>query len=165
MAIRNILLRGEAALNKKSREVTAFDDRLHLLLDDMRETLDKTGGLGLAAPQVGILRRAVLVLETNAEDGEEHLVELINPEIISQSGEQDGTEGCLSVPGLYGFVKRPESVTVRAQTRFGKAFEVSGTGITARAFCHELDHLEGLLFTRLTDKLMTPEELDELEQD
>ena len=106
----------------------------------------------------------VVVLDINreTENVDEQIIELVNPEIIASSGEQYGTEGCLSVPGIYGFVTRPEEVTVRAQDRFGKTFEVTGTGLTARCFCHELDHLEGHLFKELADKLLTAEELDEL---
>ena len=152
MALRKILTSEEKALYKHCREVTNFDDRLHTLLDDMRDTLMQADGVGLAAPQVGVLRRAVLVLETN--------VELINPEIIESSGEQYGPEGCLSVPGRYGLVERPMEVTVRAQDRDGKSFEVHGTGLTARAFCHELDHLEGVVFTSRADRMLTDEELE-----
>ena len=115
----------------------------------------------LAAPQVGVLRRAVLVLETNVPEGEQpYVIELINPEIIESSGEQYGPEGCLSVPGRYGLVERPMEVTVRAQDRDGKSFEVHGTGLTARAFCHELDHLEGVVFTSRADRMLTDEELE-----
>lgn len=161
MATRNIVTMGDSVLNKHCREVTAFDERLALLLDDMRETLIASNGVGLAAPQVGILRRAVLVLETNVpEDGEDYIIELINPEIIERDGEQRGPEGCLSVPGKYGIVTRPMHVTVRAMDRHGKEFEVEGTGLTARAFCHEIDHLEGVLFTSLAERMLTDEELE-----
>ena len=120
MALRNILTKEQPGLYKKCRPVTKFDARLHQLLDDMAETLEKANGVGLAAPQVGVLRRAVLVLETNVPEGEpEQLIELINPEIIETSGEQDGPEGCLSVPGEYGLVKRPMNVKLRAQDRNG----------------------------------------------
>jgi len=163
MAIRNILKEGDPSLLKKSREVTDFNDRLHVLIDDMRDTLQEAGGVGLAAPQVGILRKAVLVLETNVEeDEEEYIIELINPEIIEFDGEQSGPEGCLSLPEVFGIVSRPEYVKVRAKDRFGKVFETEGYGLTARAFCHEFDHLEGKLFVDLADKLLTPEELMEL---
>ncbi|MEG2378302.1 MAG: peptide deformylase [Clostridia bacterium] len=124
-----------------SRPVTNFDDRLHILLDDMRETLVEADGVGLAAPQVGVLRRAVIVLI-----GEDY-VELINPEIIGRSGEQTGPEGCLSVPGVSGTVTRPNYVKVRAQDRNGCFFEIGGEALCARAFCHETDHLDGKLFT------------------
>ena len=164
MALRNIVKEGDPILTKKCRPVTEFNDRLHQLLDDMRQTLLEADGVGLAAPQVGVLRRVVVVLDINreTENVDEQIIELVNPEIIASSGEQYGTEGCLSVPGIYDFVTRPEEVTVRAQDRFGKTFEVTGTGLTARCFCHELDHLEGHLFKELADKLLTAEELDEL---
>lgn len=160
MAIRNVLTDGEPALSKISRPVTEFNSRLHTLLDDMMDTLDKANGVGLAAPQVGVLRRAVIVLETNVElDDEEYYIELINPIIINREGEQNGTEGCLSIPGKFGFVTRPEKVTVRAQDRDGNTFEVKGEGLTARCFCHELDHLNGVLFTKWAEDLYTSEEL------
>ena len=162
MALRNIMEKGEKCLEKSCRPVTDFNGKLHVLLDDMAETLVKANGVGLAAPQVGILRRAVLVLETNvAEDEEDYIIELINPEIIEASGEQEGPEGCLSVPGIFGWVKRPDHVKVRAQDRFGKWFEVEGDGLTARAFCHELAHLDGQLFTEVADHIMTEQEVDE----
>ena len=148
-------------LYKKSRPVKNFDARLHQLLDDMAETLLASGGVGLAAPQVGVLRRAVLVIETNVPEGEEEqLIELINPEIIESSGEQYGAEGCLSFPDEYGLVRRPMDVTVRAQDRNGETFTVSGTGLTARCFCHEIDHLDGVVFTSLCDRMLTQEELE-----
>ncbi|MCF0121067.1 MAG: peptide deformylase [Oscillospiraceae bacterium] len=162
MALRNILKQGDPTLNKTSRPVTDFNERLHTLLDDMRETLEESGGVGLAAPQVGILRRAVLVLETNHPDDEEDtLIELINPVIIAKGGEQVGPEGCLSIPGEYGLVKRPFMVKVRAQDRYGKEFEVLGTKLTARAFVHEIDHLDGHLYTEFVEKMLTQEELEE----
>ena len=160
MALRNIVQKGERCLEKRCRPVTNFDARLHELLDDMNETLAASGGVGLAAPQVGILRRAVLVLETNVPEGEdEYVIELINPEIIETSGEQSGPEGCLSVPGVFGMVSRPDYVKVRAQDRYGKSFEVDGVGLTARCFCHEIDHLEGRLFVDIADHIMDDEEL------
>lgn len=160
MALRNILKEGEPTLEKTSRLVTDFNDRLHILLDDMRETLLDSEGVGLAAPQVGVLRRAVLVLETNVDEGEdEYIIELINPEVIKAEGEQTGPEGCLSVPGVYGCVTRPEYVVVRAQDRNGNTFEVEGYGLTARAFCHEIDHLDGHLFLEVSDHIMSEEEL------
>ena len=162
MARRNILTKEEPGLYKHCRPVTDFNARLHQLLDDMRDTLSTENGVGLAAPQVGVLRRACIVLETNVPEGEEeYIIELINPEIIERSGTQEGPEGCLSVPGVFGWVERPEKVTVRAQDRNGEWFEVSGEGLTARAFCHELDHLEGILFTKLADHIMSEEEIDE----
>ena len=155
MAIRTILTEGEPALTKKCHPVTKFDGKLANLLDDLKETLARANGLGLAAPQVGILRRAVIVV-----DGDDQMLELVNPEIVDQKGEQDGLEGCLSVPGKWGYVKRPEWVKVKAQDRTGQWFEVEGTGITARCFCHELAHLDGHLYVELTDRLYTGEELD-----
>ncbi|MBQ6366764.1 MAG: peptide deformylase [Oscillospiraceae bacterium] len=161
MALRNVLTEENSALYKKSRAVVKFDERLHVLLDDMAETLMHANGVGLAAPQVGVLRRAVLVMETNVPEGEDpYIIELINPEIISAEGEQCGSEGCLSVPDQYGLVRRPRKVTVRAQDRFGKPFEVTGEGLTARCFCHELDHLEGILFTALAERMLTEEEIE-----
>ena len=155
MALRTIVTEGDSVLNKKCRQVTKFDDRLHMLLDDMTDTLLEAGGVGLAAPQVGILRRVVVIdLE---EDG---ILELINPEIIETSGEQDGMEGCLSVPGKWGMVKRPNVVKVRAQDRDGEWFEVEGEELIARCFCHEIDHLDGRLYTELVYRFLTQEEVD-----
>ncbi len=165
MALRNILTKEQPTLYKKCRPVTEFNPRLHQLLDDMRETLMDANGVGLAAPQVGVLRRAVLVIETNVPEGEdEYVIELINPEILETSGEQDGAEGCLSVPGEYGLVKRPMNVKVRAQDRNGNWFEVEGTGLTARCFCHEIDHLDGIVFTSKAERMLTEEELSSGEE-
>ena len=164
MALRNILKEGDEMLSKHCRPVTDFNERLHTLLVDMAETMNDAEGVGLAAPQVGVLRRAVVVLETNVdpENGEEpYVIELINPEIVESDGEQEGPEGCLSVPGVYGWVKRPEHVIVRAQDRHGETFEVEGYGLTARAFCHEIAHLEGQLFLEVSEHLMSEEELAE----
>ncbi len=161
MGLRTILEKGDETLQKHCRPVTAFDQKLHDLLDDMAETMCQANGVGLAAPQVGILRRAVVVLETNVdEDEDEYIIELVNPEIIAQEGEQDGPEGCLSVPGVYGMVKRPEYVKLRAQDRDGETFEIEGWGLTARAFCHELAHLDGQLFTDVTTHILSEEELN-----
>ena len=154
MALRNIVTVGDSVLTKVSRPVTKFDRRLHQLLDDMTETLEDAGGVGLAAPQVGVLRRAVVV-----DTGEDGIIELVNPEIITQSGEQTGLEGCLSVPGEYGIVTRPNEVTVRAQDRDGNWFEAEGEGLIARCFCHELAHLEGQLYTAVAERMLTKEEL------
>ena len=140
MAIRNILKMGEPLLNKKSKQVVDFNDRLHTLLDDMADTMYKEDGVGLAAPQVGVLRRAVVV------DIGEGLIELINPVIVETSGEQTDLEGCLSVVDYIGEVTRPNYVKVKAHDRFCKDIEVEGEGFLARAFCHEIDHLEGILF-------------------
>lgn len=161
MAHRKIIEEGDSVLHKHCRPVTNFDSRLHELIDDMRETLLEADGVGLAAPQVGVLRRVVLVLETNVPEGEEpYIIELVNPEIVSTEGEQNGPEGCLSLPGRFGLVKRPMDVTVRAQDRNGNSFEISGHELTARAFCHELDHLEGKLFTQCATRMLTPNEVE-----
>ena len=157
MALRTILTDGDPALHKVCRPVTQFDEKLHDLLDDMKETLAKANGAGLAAPQVGILRRAVIVVDANDE-----MLELVNPEIIAREGEQEGFEGCLSVPGRWGVVKRPMKAKVRAQDRNGNFFEVEGEEIVARCFCHELAHLDGHLFTELAGRLYTNEELEEM---
>ena len=160
MALRNIVTKEDKILYKVCRPVVKFDERLHQLLDDMADTLIKANGVGLAAPQVGVLRRAVLVIETNVEEGEEEeILELINPELIDTSGEQVGAEGCLSVPGEYGIVRRPERAKVRAQDRNGNWFEYEGEGLTARCICHELEHLDGHLFTEKCDRMLTEEEL------
>jgi len=162
MAIRNILTVGEPTLNKVCRPYTEFGPRLHTLLDDMKETLIQADGVGLAAPQVGVLRRAVLVIETNhAEDEEDVFLELVNPEIIASEGTQTGEEGCLSLPGECGIVTRPMVVTVRAQDRNGEFFEYTGEGLTARCFCHELDHLDGVLYPQRADRMLTEEEMME----
>lgn len=161
MARRNILTKEEPGLYKHCRPVTDFNPRLHQLLDDMRDTLSQENGVGLAAPQVGVLRRAVIVLETNVPEGEEeYIIELVNPEIIESDGEQYGAEGCLSVPGEYGLVRRPMHVKVRAQDRNGQFFEVEGEGLTARCFCHEIDHLNGIVFTSKCERMLTEEELE-----
>ena len=154
MALRKILTDAEPALHKVCKPVTSFDKKLHTLLDDMRETLIDANGVGLAAPQVGILRRVVLV------DTGEEIIELINPELVETSGEQEGAEGCLSVPGKYGWVKRPYYATVRAQDRDGNWYEAEGEELIARCFCHELDHLDGILYTQVMDRFLTPEELE-----
>ena len=156
MALRKIVLQGDESLTKVCRPVTDFNSRLHTLLDDMKETLLDSGGVGLAAPQVGILRRVCVV-----QNEDDEVIELINPEIIYTEGEQTGLEGCLSVPGEYGVVTRPEVVRVRAQDRNGDFFEVEDSDLTARCFCHEIEHLDGHLFVEHTDHLMTEEELEE----
>ena len=160
MALRKILTDGDTALHKMCRPVTSFDARLHTLLDDLKETLADANGAGLAAPQVGILRRVVIVV-----DAEDNMLELVNPEIVSQEGEQEGFEGCLSVPGRWGVVKRPYKVRVRAQDRNGNFFEAEGEEIVARCFCHEIEHLDGHLFTAQTDRIYTTEELDRMMED
>ena len=161
MALRKIVTSEDPSLYKPCREVTKFHDRFHQLKDDMRDTLESADGVGLAAPQVGVLRRAVLVLETNVPENERpYVIELVNPEIVERSGEQYGPEGCLSVPGRFGLVTRPMEVTVRAQDRYGKSFEVKGEGLTARCLCHEIDHLEGVVFTSVAERMLTDEELE-----
>lgn len=162
MALRKIVEQGDPCLNKVCRPVTEFNGRLHELLDDLLETLADANGAGLAAPQVGVLRRVCVVMD---EDSEEYL-ELVNPEIVAQSGEQTGLEGCLSVPGKWGIVTRPERVRVRAQDRDGNWFEAEGEELTARAFCHEIEHLDGHLYTEHIDHFLSDEELREyLEQE
>ena len=156
MGLRKILTDKEPALHKTCREVTNFDARLHKLLDDMRDTLIDSNGVGLAAPQVGILKRVVLV------DTGEEILELINPEMIETSGEQTGVEGCLSVPGKYGIVTRPMIAKVRAQDRDGNWYEAEGEELIARCFCHELDHLDGIVYTEKMERFLTDEELEEL---
>lgn len=140
MAIREIREKGDEILYKKCKAVVKFDEKLHILLDDMYETMQSRDGVGLAAPQVGILKRAVVI---DVGDGK---IELINPEIVEESGEQNGSEGCLSVPGVFGEVTRPNVVTVKAQDRDGKWFKITGKELLARAFCHEIEHLDGKLF-------------------
>lgn len=160
MALRKILVEGDPALNKVSRPVERFDGRLHDLIDDLRETLTKANGAGLAAPQVGILRRVVIVM-----DDDEQMLELVNPVIVREEGEQTDYEGCLSVPNLYGKVKRPNVVTIRAQDRNGNTFELTREGMVARCFCHETEHLDGRLFIEhVQGRLYTREELEEMEE-
>ena len=158
MGLRKILTDKDPALHKVCRKVENFDSRLFKLLDDMRDTLIESGGVGLAAPQVGILRRVVLV-DVGEEDNE--IVELINPEMVETDGEQYGPEGCLSVPGKYGLVKRPYYAKVRAQDRNGDWFEAEGEELIARCFCHELDHLDGIVYTEVMERFLTEEELNE----
>ena len=140
MAIREIREKDDEILYKKCKAVVKFDEKLHILLDDMYETMQSRDGVGLAAPQVGILKRAVVI---DVGDGK---IELINPEIVEESGEQTGSEGCLSVPGVFGEVTRPNVVTVKARDRNGKWFKITGKELLARAFCHEIEHLDGKLF-------------------
>lgn len=155
MGIRKIMTVKEPCLHKVCRPVEKFDKKLHKLLDDMKETLVDANGVGLAAPQVGILRRVVIV------DTGEEMLELVNPELVETSGEQEGAEGCLSVPGKYGLVKRPNYAKVRAQDRDGNWFEVEGEELIARCFCHELDHLDGIVYTEIMERYLTDEELNE----
>ena len=141
MAKRNIVKVGDPVLRQKCRPVEKFDARLHALIDDMIDTMHAADGVGLAAPQVGILRRVVVI-----ECVEGEILELVNPKIIAYAGEQQEQEGCLSIPGRWGITKRPKHVTVRAFNRHGEEFEVSGSDLLARALCHEIDHLDGKLF-------------------
>ena len=156
MGLRKILTDKEPALHKTCKEVENFDKKLHKLLDDMAETLIDSGGVGLAAPQVGILRRVVLV-DVGMEEPD--IIELVNPEMIETSGEQYGPEGCLSVPGKYGLVRRPNYAKIRAQDRNGDWYEYEGEELIARCFCHELDHLDGIMYTEKMDRFLTDEEL------
>lgn len=160
MAIRNIVTIDDPVLRKKSRPVVNFDEKLWTLLDDMKETLKKADGAGLAAVQVGILRRAVIV-----DVGDGKPLELINPEIVETSGEQEGQEGCLSLPGEWGVVRRPEFVRVRAQNRKGQWCMYKGEGLKARCFCHEIDHLDGIVFTDRAKRMLTDEELRRLNKE
>ena len=153
MGLRKILDDKDPALHKGCRPVEKFDGKLHKLLDDMAQTLQEANGVGLAAPQVGILRRVVIV------DTGEGILELVNPELVETSGEQVGAEGCLSVPGRYGLVKRPYYAKVRAQDRDGNWFEAEGEELIGRCFCHEIDHLDGILYTQVMERFLTEEEL------
>ena len=153
MGLRKILTVSDPALHKVCKPMVNFDNRLFRLLEDMKETLIDSGGVGLAAPQVGILRRVVLV------DTGEEILELINPTLIEVDGEQIGPEGCLSVPGKYGLVKRPYWAKVRAQDRNGNWFEAEGEELIARCFCHELDHLDGIVYTEVMERYLTEDEL------
>ena len=155
MGIRNILTDQEPALHKVCRPVVAFDKKLHKLLDDMGETMREANGVGLAAPQVGILRRVVTV------DLGDEILELVNPELVETDGEQTGPEGCLSVPGKYGLVTRPNYAKVKAQDRYGEWFEVEAEELIARCFCHEIDHLDGIVYTEVMERFLSPEELEE----
>ena len=154
MGMRKILTDEDPALHKVCRPVVKFDEKLHKLLDDMKETLAAANGVGLAAPQVGILRRLFIV------DTGEEVLELINPEILETSGEQCGPEGCLSVPGKYGLVKRPYYAKVKAQNRNGNWYEAEGEELIARCFCHENDHLNGIVYTEVMERFLSEEELE-----
>lgn len=157
MGLRKILTDKDPALHKVCKPVTTFDEKLHKLVDDMRETLIDSNGVGLAAPQVGILRRIFLVdVGLNGED----IIECINPEILETEGEQEGAEGCLSVPGRYGLVKRPYWVKLRAQDRNGEWFEAEGEELIGRCFCHENDHLDGIVYTEVMERFLTEDELE-----
>ena len=148
MATRNIVKFGDEGLRKKCREVTNFDDRLWVLLDDMYQTMQEANGVGLAAPQVGVLRRVVVI---DVGDGK---IELVNPVVTYAKGKLREKEGCLSAPGLWGYVERPEKVKVIAQNRYGKEIKIEGKELLARALCHEIDHLNGIIFTDLADEMV-----------
>lgn len=153
MAIRNIVKEGDPVLTKHCRPVEKFDEKLSQLIDDMEETLRKSGGVGLAAPQVGILRRVfIMILEEGGE-----LIEAVNPEIVKQSGKVRDLEGCLSVPNRWGYVTRPKAVTLRAFNRKGEQYELKLRDLGARCACHESDHLDGHLFTELVEEYYVPE--------
>ena len=156
MATRMIITEGNPTLTKVCRPVTSFDDRLATLIDDMKETVVQANGIGLAAPQVGVLRRIVVV------DLGDEIIELVNPRILEQSGEQDGLEGCLSVPEKFGLVKRPNYVKLEAQDRHGDWYEYEGEELIARCFCHELEHLDGHLYTERAYHMLTQEEYKDL---
>lgn len=153
MAIRNILKDGDPALHKVCRPVTEFNERLWELLDDMAETLHQADGVGLAGPQVGVLRRLFIM------DLGEGVIECINPKIVARKGTQEGQEGCLSCPGEWGIVRRPQTVILQAQDRFGKEFTLKGEDLLARCICHENDHLDGILFKQNARRMLAPDEL------
>ncbi len=157
--IKQILQKEDPALHKKCHPITKFDGKLAALLSDLTDTLKDAGGLGLAAPQIGILRRVCVVM-----DDDESYLELVNPEIVSQEGEQEGFEGCLSLAGMYGIVKRPMKVKVKAQDRTGAEVEYEREGITARCFCHEIEHLDGHMYYEHTDRLFNEDEVDKILQ-
>ena len=154
MGLRKILTDKDPALHKVCKPVEKFDGKLHKLLDDRKETLADANGVGLAAPQIGILRRVVVV------DLGDEMLELVNPTLVETDGQQEGAEGCLSVPGRYGLVKRPYYAKVRAQDRYGDWFEAEGEELIGRCFCHELDHLDGILYTQVMERFLTNEELE-----
>lgn len=158
MAILTIVKEGDEILRKKSRPVEQITPRIIRLLDDMRDTLEDVGGAGLAAVQVGVLRRLFIVIDEKGK-----LYELINPEIVKTEGEQEELEGCLSLPGKWGYTRRPAKVTIKAQDRHGESRTYTGDGLLARAFCHENDHLDGIIYTDKAIHMLTPEEIRELE--
>ena len=159
MALRNILTEDNPALRKVCRPYTAFDARLHQLLDDMADTLKEANGVGLAAPQVGVLKRVVIIDVGNG------VIELINPEFVSVSGKKTSVEGCLSVPDRWGEVERPAKVVVRALNRKGEEFEITGEELLATALCHELDHLDGIIFVDKATRFIEPEDLADEEDE
>ncbi len=156
MALRNIRIEGDELLAKQSREIKEINERITQLLEDMAETMYEADGVGLAAPQVGVLRRAVVI------DVGEGLIKLINPEIIEEEGEACAIEGCLSVPDFVGYVHRPQKVKVKAKNEKGEDIEIEGEGLLAKALCHEIDHLNGIMFTDIAEELLSKEEYEEL---
>ncbi len=160
MAYRKILTEGAPALRRRCREVDAITPHILRLLDDMLDTMRRADGVGLAAPQVGVLRRVVVI---EVEEGQP--IELINPVILAAQGEQSGTEGCLSLPGRWGLVTRPARVTVRALDREGAEREITGQGLLARALCHEIDHLDGILYPDKAERMLTREEMEALAEE
>lgn len=154
MAIRKIVSIGDDILRKKSKPVTEFDDKLGILIDDMKETLKKAEGVGLAAPQVGVLKRVIVVA-----DGD-RLIPIVNPEIVKASGKQENVEGCLSIPGKYGITSRPRRVVVKGLDRHGNEIMISGKDLLARCLCHEIDHLDGVLFIDKVVRMLSPEEIE-----
>ena len=160
MAILNIVEEGDEILRKKCREVTEITPRMITLLDDMRDTLIKANGVGLAAPQVGILRR-LFIIDAGADDGKHDIIEFINPVIVKTEGHQEEIEGCLSVPGKYGITSRPMTVTVEALDRNGKKFSYTGTGLYGRCLCHESEHLDGILYIDNALEMLDPDDIEE----
>lgn len=159
MAILRIITEDDETLRKKSKPVTEITPRIIQLLDDMADTLKKANGVGLAAVQVGILRR-IYIIDVGIEDGKSNIIEFINPEIIKTEGKQEEAEGCLSVPGKCGITSRPAKVTVRAQDRKGNFFEYTGEDLFARCLCHEYDHLDGILYTDNVLEMLDPDEFE-----
>ena len=157
MAIRRVVKQGDPILRKRSREIIEINQRIIEIIEDMTETLYKENGIGIAAPQIGILKRIVVI---DQGDGP---IELINPVMLSCEGEQEGTEGCLSVPGEFGLVRRPACVRIKALNRKGKRVELIGDGMLARAFCHEIDHLDGKLFVDIATEMYSQEDIDQME--
>ena len=157
MAIRNIRVEGDSVLTKVAKPVTEVNEKTIELIEDMLDTMYDAYGVGLAAPQVGILRK-VVVIDVGDENGK---IELINPVIVSMKGKQRDLEGCLSVPDLWGYVVRPEKVKVKALNRLGKEFEIEGEGLLARALCHEVDHLSGVMFIDKAEELVTGDQLED----
>lgn len=159
MAILKIVTEEDDILRKKSKTVSEITPRVITLLDDMKDTLIKAGGVGLAAVQVGVLKR-IYIIDVGVENGKNEIIEFINPEIVFTEGEQQETEGCLSVPGKYGITSRPAKVTVRAENRNGETFEYTGTEIFARCLCHEYDHLDGILYTDKAVEMLDPDDFE-----